>query len=97
MGEAQNLPFEDKEFDTVILAETLEHVPLEEAPQALAEAVRVGRKIIITVPKSTSYISPNHEHLWECTEEAMRKLLTPYSYDLRSSFCDNFWLAIVIA
>lgn len=93
LGTATKLPFEDKEFDTVILAEILEHLSFEDAKIAFSEAIRVGKRVIITVPKSTSYISINHEHMWECTEAAVVELLksTDCFYTLSSSFCDNFW------
>lgn len=54
LGEAENLPFEDRSFDIVAEGELLEHVP--DPQRVLKEAVRVARKkVIITVP---------WEHLW---------------------------------
>lgn len=45
------LPFQDKVFRTVILSETLEHIPPSEALPALKEARRVCHdRIIVTVP-----------------------------------------------
>lgn len=51
---AETLPFEDKRFDTAILAEILEHV--EDPIKALKEAKRVAKRVIVTVPE---------EHEWE--------------------------------
>jgi SAM-dependent methyltransferase len=51
-GDALNLPFPDGEFDRVIAAEVLEHIPDDEA--AIAELVRVlrpGGTIAVTVPR----------------------------------------------
>lgn len=50
----QNLPFEDKSFDSVIMFEVLEH--LSDINSVLAEARRVARKnIILTVPNCEGY------------------------------------------
>jgi SAM-dependent methyltransferase len=51
-GDALNLPFPDGEFDRVVAAEVLEHIPDDEA--AIAELVRVlrpGGTIAVTVPR----------------------------------------------
>lgn len=49
VGEAENLPFDDGNFDVICLGELLEHVPVPQ--RVLREAVRVARKkVIITVP-----------------------------------------------
>jgi hypothetical protein len=49
VGDARALPFEDDSFDTVLLAETLEH--LENPGLAWSEACRVARgRVIMTVP-----------------------------------------------
>ena len=51
-GDALSLPFADGEFDRVVAAEILEHVPAD--IQALAELVRVlrpGGTIALTVPR----------------------------------------------
>jgi len=48
LGDAHALPFGDRSFRTVILAELLEHV--EDPRRVLGEAKRVGSKILVTVP-----------------------------------------------
>ena len=51
-GDALNLPFPDGEFDRVVAAEVLEHIPDDEA--AITELVRVlrpGGTIAVTVPR----------------------------------------------
>lgn len=50
----ENLPFEDREFDTVICTHTLEHV--QDIHGAIAELRRVaGKRLIIVVPKQRPY------------------------------------------
>jgi SAM-dependent methyltransferase len=51
-GDALQLPFADGEFDRVVAAEVLEHIPADEA--AIAELVRVlrpGGTMAVTVPR----------------------------------------------
>ncbi len=51
-GDALQLPFADGEFDRVVAAEVLEHIPADE--QAIAELVRVlrpGGRLAVTVPR----------------------------------------------
>ncbi|MDQ6935931.1 MAG: methyltransferase domain-containing protein [Actinomycetota bacterium] len=51
-GDARQLPFADEEFDRVVAAEVLEHIPDDEA--AIAELVRVlrpGGAMAVTVPR----------------------------------------------
>ncbi|MGZ4438646.1 MAG: class I SAM-dependent methyltransferase [Nocardioides sp.] len=51
-GDALSLPFADGEFDRVVAAEVLEHIPADEA--AIAELVRVlrpGGTMAVTVPR----------------------------------------------
>ena len=50
---AEDLPFRDKEFDVASMTEILEHIPNQIT--AIKEAMRVAKKIIITVP---------YEHEW---------------------------------
>lgn len=51
---AEELPLADKSFDVAVLAEILEHV--ENPVQALKEARRVAKRVIVTVP---------YEHEWD--------------------------------
>lgn len=44
---ATKLPFPDKNFDTVILSDVLEHLPKNKRKLALKEAVRVAKKTLI--------------------------------------------------
>lgn len=49
----ESLPFADKEFDTVVCTHTLEHVRNIHA--AFNELQRIGKKLIIVVPKQRPY------------------------------------------
>jgi ubiquinone/menaquinone biosynthesis C-methylase UbiE len=45
------MPFADGSFDTILIAEVLEHLPFEQFPACLAELRRVARRhVIITLP-----------------------------------------------
>ena len=55
---ADSLPFDDREFDAVLLAEVLEHLEDEEYERAREEAARVARDtIVITVPNQENLFS----------------------------------------
>lgn len=43
-GKAERLGFPDKKFDVVLFTLSLHHVPIEEMPQAIDEAIRVTKK-----------------------------------------------------
>lgn len=49
----EQLPFADAEFDTVVCTHTLEHV--RNLTRAIAELRRVGRRMIIIVPRQRPY------------------------------------------
>jgi len=48
-GRGETLPFGDECFDAVVSADSLEHIPGEVRPQALAEMVRVSRRLVVVV------------------------------------------------
>lgn len=85
VASAYELPYEVDSFDSVILVETLEHLPDPE--QALAEAARVARStLVVTVPDmgvlpamSKRFIVPWHilegTHVNFFTPEIMRRTL----------------------
>lgn len=47
-GDAENLPFSNKSFDIVILADIIEHVP--EPEKLMKEVTRVGKYCIVNMP-----------------------------------------------
>ncbi len=79
-GNATKMPFRNKEFDNVLIPETLEHVPMEMAAKIIRESERVGKRLLITVPNAgkKNYdkdLVENPEHLWFPTKEKMQKML----------------------
>lgn len=74
LGDATNLEFQDDSFDTVVLAEVLEHV--SEPNLFIKEAIRVCKqqgKIIISVPKG--YSIPDEDHVRIFTKETLEDLV----------------------
>lgn len=54
---ADNLPFEDNSFDVAVLAEVVEHVP--NPIKVLKEAMRVAKRVIITIPNEYEWNKDN--------------------------------------
>lgn len=51
IGDLRAMPFEDGSFDTILIAEVLEHLPFDQFAASLAELRRVCRKnVIVTLP-----------------------------------------------
>ena len=66
LGDGANLSFPDNFFDTVVLAEVLEHVP--DPSPFIAEALRVcksGGRLIISVPKGYSIPDPSCKNIYK--------------------------------
>jgi hypothetical protein len=50
-GDVRAMPFADGSFDTILIAEVLEHLPIEEMSPCLAELRRVARRhVVVTLP-----------------------------------------------
>lgn len=58
---AQDMPFEDKEFDLVFCCETMEHIPEEQTNAVLQEVRRVSDKVYFTI--ATRDDPPFHTHI----------------------------------
>jgi len=95
----ENTPFKDREFNTVLLAEIIEHCL---QPRVLAdEAWRIcNRRMIITTP-TKMHPDPDHKRFFPMEE--MRKFLQPYGQaqffglDIEGNICrDNFYFLIAI-
>lgn len=69
VADACFLPFKDKSFDCVTLAETLEH--LTDYREGLKEAERVAYRVVFTVPNGSVY----DEHVWTFSEEGVANLM----------------------
>ncbi|MBK8127889.1 MAG: glycosyltransferase [bacterium] len=68
------LPYGDQSFDTVMSPEIFEHVEWEMAVTALKECMRVGKRVLITIPNADkpNYnpdLVHNPEHRWLVTRQ----------------------------
>lgn len=70
---AYKIPFADKRFNTIIIAQALEYMEFED--MFLGEAKRVADKIILTVPIGEM---AKWSQLRIYTEESVKELLRPY-------------------
>jgi SAM-dependent methyltransferase len=82
LGKAEEIPFNDKSFDTVLLINLLEHV--DDDLRVLKEAARVGKRILINVPQETPsflvkrgvvykhYLDRSHERVY--TKRSLERL-----------------------
>jgi glycosyltransferase involved in cell wall biosynthesis len=66
-GLMEELPFKDKEFDTVFCSHTLEHS--SDAKKAVAEIKRVARRVIIVVPIENATNNPAHTNPFTSTNQ----------------------------
>lgn len=72
-GLAEELPFRDKSFDTVLLPEIVEHVP--DPSRVIAEGIRVARRdLIFTVP--VDFYDPTH--LWNFDDDMFQRLIDKF-------------------
>jgi len=78
-GDAHHLPFKDRNFDTVNCADVLEHV--ENPKRCIEEALRVGRKLVATVPSKRDHKSKYPVYCIPDTE-TLREWLSGYDYDI---------------
>jgi hypothetical protein len=93
-ADASHLPFKDKEFDSVLVPEVLEHVPYEKAKEIVQEALRVGKQVLITIPRREKYLM-NPEHIWIPTHVSiMQDLLKGYNYSISSEIEDYFLVKV---
>lgn len=76
VASATNLPMTER-FDTVILAEILEHVSFDIAKKIVKECFKIGDKLLITVPVGKWAV--NSEHLWLPSDSMVRELLNGFN------------------
>jgi len=88
VAKADALPFRDLSFDTVTSAETLEH--LDDYKIGLAEAERVGKKIVFSVPKESIYT----EHVWTFTRKGVENLLEKKHKSYVKSVANNWIMGV---
>ena len=73
VGDVRDLSFLEDKYDTVLLAEVLEHIPFDDVSKAIDEARKVCRKkILITVPVDENAM--NVKHVWATTPARIREL-----------------------
>lgn len=74
--DAEKLDFRDNEFDTVMLPDVLEHMPLLKSVKVINEACRIGKTITFTVPVIGGEEDKNRnpEHHWLADDEIIKKL-----------------------
>ncbi len=77
-SDIRDLDIADGEFDTVVLAEVLEHLPADSGAEILARAARLlrpGGRLIVSVPNEDAIPHPNHVRMFD--REGLEKLLQP--------------------
>lgn len=96
----KGLRYAEHEFDTVLAPEILEHMDFEDAVAALKECLRVGRRVLVTLPNADKpdydpSLVHNVEHRWLVNREAVDRLLVEAgctSYELDTSNESDFYL-----
>lgn len=99
----QPLPFIDGAFDTVLLPEILQDIPWDLVPRTLAESVRIGSQVLMTVPNAgkSGYdqaLVENPEHLWYATPEKLQALFSALpgtAFQLSTSPGEDFLYATI--
>jgi ubiquinone/menaquinone biosynthesis C-methylase UbiE len=84
VGNARELPFDDKTFDTAIAIEVLEHLPKTDGALVVAELKRVARmRVIVSTPNYPCYrggamtvdgFNPHEAHMSWYTVRELRRL-----------------------
>ncbi len=98
-GDAAKMDFKDGEFDTVMIPDILEHVELPHAKKIVKECLRVGKKLIITVPNAgkpnyDKTLVENPEHRWFPTEKLMLEMVDPKAKISFSQELDFIYVAL---
>jgi len=87
-GSAHYLPFKDNSFDTVIYADILEHV--ENPRICIEEALRVGEKLVATVPTERNHKS-KHSVCHIPDADTLKQWLCNYEHDIEEIEA-RFWV-----
>jgi SAM-dependent methyltransferase len=96
-GDAARLDMRGEVFDTVILAEVLEHVSSEVADRILArtqDLLRPGGRLIVSVPNEKCIPHSNHIRTFDAMQ--LRRLLKPYGKVVLSTEQPYKWLIMYV-
>jgi ubiquinone/menaquinone biosynthesis C-methylase UbiE len=94
VGSAGKLPWDDKEFDMVVSFSTFEHLPKGIVRKAISEAIRVGKKGIISVtPGDRPYFDEDITHQTKEPLSWWRKQFPP-EFEVRND-ADEEWQKVV--
>lgn len=96
LGTADNLPFDDGEFDLVALLDTVEHIPDEKKVFAECQRVlRAGGKLLVTVPAFMFLWSHNdviNQHRRRYTARELRDRLEEQGFRILRLSYNNFFI-----
>lgn len=83
---AENLPFDENTFDTVLLSEMIEHV--QNVVPVLDEAFRVASKRVVITTPAKPHPDPDHKRV--ITPDMMRDIIKPYSEKIQITGLTSF-------
>ena len=87
---AEDMPFEDNSFDTVILGEVLEHVmDLEKTLMSAKRVLKPEGKVVVTVPKGDTN---NHTHLRIFYPDKLNKIMNMYFNQVNMEHNVNYFI-----
>lgn len=92
--DARELRFPSRRFDTVILADILEHLAFVDVPRALGEAVRVCKgQVLITLPvgDADTEDATSGKHQWLATSEVVQTLFGHCAVEQANGFWRIIW------
>lgn len=93
-GSAEKLPWGDKELDMVVSFSTLEHLPEDILARAISEAVRVGKRGIISVtPGNSPHFDEDATHRTKRPLSWWREQFPP-EFEVRSD-ADEEWTKVI--
>ncbi|MFW0797413.1 mycofactocin oligosaccharide methyltransferase MftM [Gordonia sp. CPCC 205515] len=98
VGDATDLPFLDNSVDTVTLIHLLEHLEEDAAIQAIGEALRVARELVVVAVPFEDQPSEHYGHLLRLTESDLHRWASRVEHDGAEVFTDHGgWLVLTPA
>ena len=87
--DAQELPFEDNQFDLCVSFGVLEHIqPIEKLCRVISEISRVSKSFVVIVPSISTIFEPHTAQFFWPLRETKRKR----EYPCLNYFSDEAWL-----